>query len=69
MGCGLQEKREKYILKKEERSEKGVKVHWGKYLKMRRKRISKNVFEVQQVNEGIDLSICKLRSEITFQMI
>lgn len=67
MGCGLQEKQEKYILRKEERGEKGV--HWGKYLKMRRKRISKNVFEVQQVNESIDLSICKLRSVITFQMI
>ena len=30
-------------------------------MKMRMKRITKNIFEVQHVNEGIVLRICKLR--------
>lgn len=37
-------------------------------MKMRRKRITKNIFEVQHVNEGIDLSICKLKIATIFQM-
>ena len=38
-------------------------------MKMRRKRITKNIFEVQHVNEGVDLRICKLRIATIFQMI
>ena len=36
-------------------------------MKMRRKRITKNIFEVQHVNEGIDLRIYKLKIATIFQ--